>query len=123
MLRFLNLKTLAVLVLGLALVVGIGSAGALTVGDAADVYMVEGTFDTGAIMINDPDTTIGGDGVVTATYTTENSYEKAKASPDNWVTPADTIECTTAAQAITCVFPPEVVSDTDTISIIAAGKK
>ncbi len=117
------LKVLAVLVLGLAVVAGIGSAGALTATEALDLHMVEGSFANIDDVITAVSYEIGNTGTITGTYSVTGHYDNVVVSLDAWGAgdPAN-IACTPTSGQFVCVYPYESGYDgTQTIDFIATG--
>ncbi len=117
------LKVLAVLVLGLVVVAGIGSAGVLTATEDLDLHMVEGAFPNVNDEISEVTYAIGESGTITGTYVVAGSYYKdVVVSLDHWGSDTNNIECTPADGSFECVYAlGSGYSSTQTIDIIAVG--
>jgi hypothetical protein len=100
--KFFNVKYLAVMILIVAAVIGVGNAAAFTFSNT-DLNVVEGysdafTADEGAVTYS-----IDTDGDVTATLVVADTYDLASGSLTGAA--GSYITCTPTAAQIVCVFP------------------
>jgi hypothetical protein len=113
--KIFRFKYLALIVLVVAAIAGIGNAAALTFTNV-DQNVVEGSSDAFTADASSVAYTIGSSGEVTATITTVDTFDTARASLTGG---SDYQACTTAATNITCVFPKANLSAGTNLYIVA----